>query len=245
MARKKTAKKSTRASKKAAKKAVKSNAKKTAKKAAKRAVKKTARKAAKKAVKKTANKKVAKVTKKSAKKVAKKVAKKSARKAIGKNKEQKIEAPDTSAQNEKQDKAPVVQPQDLLNDALTTIGKFDFFQDESDECLERGCDSPSNTGNFCRFHYIKNWKEIKKKEAVLKSGQLQTLIRTLVEKHPPAFMEEVLSDLTDEKSFFSALEGMDIDATDESFDEFGDEASGDDQDMAFETKVGNKVGFDD
>ena len=139
----------------------------------------------------------------------------------------------------------MVRPEDLLKDALINIGKFDFFQDESDECLERGCDSPSSTGNYCRFHYIKNWKEIKKKEVVLQGGQLQSLIRSLLEKHPLSFVESVLSDLANEKSFFSALEGMNIDATDESFDDLGDEGGGDDQDMAFETKVGNKVGFDD
>lgn len=50
-----------------------------------------------------------------------------------------------------------------------------------------------------------------------------------------SFIESVLSDLDDEKSFFQVLNELNIEA-DESFDDVDDLDQEDDQDMAYETK---------
>ena len=128
-----------------------------------------------------------------------------------------------------------------LNEIFTTIRSMEFFETDNDECLERGCDNPATSGAFCRFHYIKNWKDIKKKQALLQEGKLQAYIEEIVKKYPAKYIENILSDLVDEKSFFGVLKELNIDGLDE-YDETGDDDDGD-EDIAFETKT--TKGFDE
>lgn len=128
-----------------------------------------------------------------------------------------------------------------LTDIFTSIRSMEFFESDNDECLERGCDNPATTGAFCRFHYIKNWKDIKKKQALLKEGKLQAFIEDLVKKYPSKYVENILSDLVDEKSFFGVLKELNIDGLDE-YDDSVDDDDGD-EDIAFETKT--TKGFDE
>ena len=128
-----------------------------------------------------------------------------------------------------------------LKDIFTSIRSMEFFEAENDECLERGCDNPTTTGAFCRFHYIKNWKEIKKKQELLREGKLQVFIEELVTKYPPKYVENILSDLVDEKSFLGVLKELNIDGLDE-YDDGSEDDDGDD-DIAFETKT--TKGFDE
>ena len=128
-----------------------------------------------------------------------------------------------------------------LDAIMATMLSLDFFSFTTDECTEKGCDNPATTGPFCRLHYIKNWKKIKKKEGILVSGKLQNMISTIVEKYPVRYIESLMKDLIDEKSFFNTLKELNIDAGDEDSFDGEDELSGDDdQDIAFETKSGVK-----
>lgn len=129
-----------------------------------------------------------------------------------------------------------------LTDIFKSIQDLEFFRSKTDECLENGCDNPDTTLGYCRFHYIKNWEVIKKKQDILKSGKLQSLIADLLKTYPIKLLETVLNDLTDDKSFYNVLRGMNIDVAEEeefedastaSEDELGED---DDQDIAFETK---------
>lgn len=125
-----------------------------------------------------------------------------------------------------------------LDEIFRAIKGLEFYKNDSDECLEKGCDNPATTFGHCRFHYIKNWKDIKRKQAILQEGKLQTFIEELVRKYPSHFIDEILKDLSDEKSFNGVLKELDIEATDEDFeDAIEDSAVGDDQDIAFEAKV--------
>ena len=130
-----------------------------------------------------------------------------------------------------------------LNDIFETIRDISFFQNYSDECMERSCDSPSSTKGFCRLHYISNWKNLKKREAILIDGKLQEFIEDLAKKYPLKNIELVLNDLSDEKSFFAALNEMDIESIDDDQDQLVDDGvDDDDQDIAFETKT-TKSGY--
>ena len=129
-----------------------------------------------------------------------------------------------------------------LNEIFESMRDISYFQNYSDECVERNCDSPSSTKGYCRLHYISNWKNIKKREAILIDGKLQDFIEELARKYPLKSIELVLSDLSDEKSFFAALNEMDIESMDDDQSSISDEASDDDQDIAFETKS-SKAGY--
>ena len=133
-----------------------------------------------------------------------------------------------------------------LRDILGSIKTMEFFVAKVDECLEKGCDNPATTLGYCRLHYIKNWKDIKRKQSILAEGKLQLFIEELVEKYPLKHIESIISDLADEKTFFKVLQDLNIVSEgDELYDEMNDDEIDDDQDIAFETKVTSKPSFND
>ncbi len=132
-----------------------------------------------------------------------------------------------------------------LRDILDTVRGVGFFTLKSDDCIESTCDNPSIIHGHCRFHYIKNWKEIKRKEAILKEGELQNFIEDLLGKYPVSFLEKILEDFASEKSFFKALKGLNIDLTDADLEYENRDGDIDDQDIAYETKDLNRPHFDE
>jgi hypothetical protein len=258
VAKKKVAKKAAKkVAKKAAKKVAKKAAKKVAKKAAKKVAKKAAKKVAKKAAKKVEKKVAKKVEKKTAKKVEKKTAKKVEKKTAKKvekktaapkkvTKKQKAEEKEKLTQAIKENLAEEVvdlSKEYTLKDIFDSLRTMDFFIADNDECIEKACDNIATTSGFCRFHYIKNWKEVKRKQGILNEGKLQNYIEDLVEKYPLHHIEQILSDLVDEKTFFGILKEMNIEVDGE-LDNFDDLEGDDDQDIAYETKT-NPKSFDE
>lgn len=130
---------------------------------------------------------------------------------------------------------------DSLKDIFSNIRDPQFFSAGVDECIERNCDSPATTANFCRLHYIKNWNDIKKKLQILSEGKLQELIEVLVSKYPVKYIEAILQDLSEEKVFLSVLKELNIESVEESFDDELEDGD-DDSDIAFETKATFKGG---
>ena len=126
-----------------------------------------------------------------------------------------------------------------MNDILDTISDLNFYNSESssDDCLDKGCDNPPSLSGYCRLHYIENWKEIKRKQSILSEGKLQLFIEELVTKYPVKYIEEILSDLSDEQTFFNALKEMDIDSEEVNYDNL-DDSSDDEMDITIETKSG-------
>ena len=275
VAKKTTKKASKKTTKKVVSKASKKTTKKVAKKpaASKKTSKKVAKKVSKTSVKKTAAKKVVKKavvkkteaksssskapsTNKSKAPKAKSAAAKSASPktsnkyqeevTLDKDIEKKIKTV-TSQKLKEQVAEEVIQLSEdyKLNDIFESIRDVSYFQNYSDECIERNCDSPSSTKGFCRLHYISNWKNVKKREAILIDGKLQDFIEDLAKKYPLKSIELVLNDLSDEKSFFAALNEMDIESMDDDQDSISEDGiEDDDQDMAFETKS-TKSGYYD
>lgn len=132
-----------------------------------------------------------------------------------------------------------------LVDVLQAIKSLEFFSSDNIDCTEKACDNPTTTQGYCRYHYIKRWKDIKKKQIILEEGKLQNLIEDLISKHPFKYIEAILNDLMDEKTFSSVLRELNIDMTsDEGFDDVGDDEM-EEEDIAFETKVTAKVAFDE
>lgn len=125
---------------------------------------------------------------------------------------------------------------DSLKDLFEKMREPKFFTSGVDECIERNCDNPATTSNFCRLHYIKNWNDIKKRQQILADGTLQELIEVLVSKYPVKYIEAILQDLADDKIFHSVLKELNIEAVEESFDDELEDVD-DDSDIAFETKT--------
>jgi hypothetical protein len=132
-----------------------------------------------------------------------------------------------------------------INDVFASIRSMELFKLDNDECVVRGCDNPSTTNGYCRFHYLKLWKDVKKKELILQEGKLAKIIEDLVRKYPMKYIEAIVQDLADDKSFNHVLKDLDIETEEADLENFDDEdLLDDDQDIAFETKV-VKPSFDD
>ncbi|MDO9183130.1 MAG: hypothetical protein Q7U04_12015, partial [Bacteriovorax sp.] len=132
-----------------------------------------------------------------------------------------------------------------IDEVFASIRSMELFKVETDECVVRGCDNPSTTSGYCRYHYIKLWKDVKKKELILSEGRLAKIIEELVRKYPMKYIETIIHDLADDKAFNHVLKDLDIETDENEIDAFDDdELLDDDQDIAFETKV-VKPSFDD
>jgi hypothetical protein len=106
-----------------------------------------------------------------------------------------------------------------------------------DVCREVACEGLSTTAGYCRLHYIKNWKKIKRKEIILKEGKLNQYIEELVVKYPDKYIEAIRQDLASDKDFAKVISDLDLD---ESVDDF--EGDGENVDALIDTI---KRDFDD
>jgi hypothetical protein len=83
------------------------------------------------------------------------------------------------------------------------------------KCREPGCEHDHTIGGFCRLHYIKNWKKIKRKEAILASGQLNNYVEELVSKYPDRYLDVIRQDLASEKDWSKVVVDLELDSADE------------------------------
>ncbi len=105
-------------------------------------------------------------------------------------------------------------------------------------CREVACEGLATSGGYCRLHYIKNWKKIKRKELILKEKKLNQYIEELVAKYPDKYIEAIRQDLANDKDFAKVIYDLDLD---EGVDDFDGE-SGDSVDSLIDTI---KRDFDD
>ena len=78
-------------------------------------------------------------------------------------------------------------------------------------CREVACENLATTGTYCRLHYIKNWKKIKRKELILKEGKLNRYIEELVAMYPDKYIEAIRQDLAHDKDFAKVITDLDLD----------------------------------
>jgi hypothetical protein len=95
-----------------------------------------------------------------------------------------------------------------------------IVQDNS--CREVACESLATTSGYCRLHYIKNWKKIKRKELILKEGKLNQYIEELVAKYPDKYIEAIRMDLSSDKEFSKVVSDLELDEGVEDFNEEGE-----------------------
>jgi hypothetical protein len=89
-------------------------------------------------------------------------------------------------------------------------------------CREVACEGLSTTAGYCRLHYIKNWKKIKRKELILKEGKLNQYIEELVAKYPDKYIEAIRQDLASDKDFAKVIYDLDLDESVDDFDVEGE-----------------------
>lgn len=85
-------------------------------------------------------------------------------------------------------------------------------------CREVACEGLATSGGYCRLHYIKNWKKIKRKEVILKEKKLNQYIEELVVKYPDKYIEAIRQDLANDKDFAKVIYDLDLDEGVDDFD---------------------------
>ena len=105
-------------------------------------------------------------------------------------------------------------------------------------CREPGCDHENLLVGYCRLHYIKNWRKIKRKEAILASGQLNNYVEELVHKYPDKYLEVIRQDLASEKDWAKVVVDLELDSADE-------DGAPDEETDAVPESVGSRREFDD
>jgi hypothetical protein len=82
-------------------------------------------------------------------------------------------------------------------------------------CREPGCDHDFILVGYCRLHYIKNWRRIKRKESILASGQLNNYVEELVNKYPDKYLDVIRQDLATEKEWGKVVTDLELEGADE------------------------------
>jgi len=91
-------------------------------------------------------------------------------------------------------------------------------------CREVACEGLATSGGYCRMHYIKNWKKIKRKELILREKKLNQYIEELVAKYPDKYIEAIRQDLASDKDFAKVIYDLDLDEGVDDFDIEGGES---------------------
>lgn len=200
----------------------KKDKKKTAPKAKKVAKKAAAKKVAKKAASPKGASKVAKAEKKVAKST-------TSEKAVKKAAPKKAAPAKKSKKTKELSAAEKVEQIRAASKAATELGASEGLSAQaraaaSTLCREVACENDSNSAGYCRLHYIKNWKKVKRKELILKEKKLNRYIEELVAKYPDKYLEAIREDLANDKAFNKVVSDLSLDETAE--DEFdGDNES--------------------
>lgn len=105
------------------------------------------------------------------------------------------------------------------------VGRISKQEGVEAVCREVACDGLATTGAYCRLHYIKNWKKVKRKEIILSEGKLIQFIEELVLKYPDKYIEAIRQDLVNDKDFAKVIYDLELD---ESADDFDGEGESDD-----------------
>lgn len=107
--------------------------------------------------------------------------------------------------------APVAGPALTKPAKVAKAPKKSTPKNYEDMCREIACESSSSTAGYCRLHYIKNWKKIKRKELILREKKLNQYIEELVSKYPDKYIEAIKQDLADETAFSKVIYDLELD----------------------------------
>lgn len=66
-------------------------------------------------------------------------------------------------------------------------------------CKEEGCHNAQTTAGYCRVHYLKNWRRIKKEQQERAAKRLNRYIEAIYHKHPKKYIEVIKEDINSDK----------------------------------------------
>lgn len=134
---------------------------------------------------------------------------------------EKTPAPDAKAKKGKKETDDA--EQEVVLEAKAPVKDVVLTDAEGRElCRVKDCDQPWVVEGYCRYHYLLFWKKIQNRKKILSEGKLEQYIEELTSRYPLKFLELIRKDLSSEPDFFSAIQELDIDESN-NIDEFEDE----------------------
>lgn len=68
-------------------------------------------------------------------------------------------------------------------------------------CKQEGCSNAATTEGYCRYHYLRNWKDIKEQQKKRAVKNLNNYIDHVMREHPDEYMEVIREDLRHPEQF--------------------------------------------
>lgn len=62
-------------------------------------------------------------------------------------------------------------------------------------CKEEGCHNTQTTGGYCRLHYLRHWKQLKKKAERSAADRLNKYVERMMRQFPDRYVDEIKRDL--------------------------------------------------
>ena len=75
-------------------------------------------------------------------------------------------------------------------------------------CREAGCSNQQTTKNYCRLHYLKNWRQIKAKDKEKAAKDLNNYVNAILKRNPDKGLQELKENLKDEDKFEQSVSEM-------------------------------------
>jgi hypothetical protein len=88
-------------------------------------------------------------------------------------------------------------------------------------CIEPECKNAQTTENFCRLHYLKNWKRIKEATQKKAAEKLNKYVEGICEKSPDKYVDLIRRDLRSNKG--ELVKGVDEQMTGDPAEVFFDD----------------------
>lgn len=87
-------------------------------------------------------------------------------------------------------------------------------------CIEDGCKNAQTTKDYCRLHYLKNWKKIKQAEQKKAADKLNKYVEGIVKKFPEKYVDVIRREIRTDRGDLQRAVDEPADEAD-SFGSFG------------------------
>lgn len=74
-------------------------------------------------------------------------------------------------------------------------------------CIEPGCKNAQTTKDFCRLHYLRNWKKIKDAEQKKAAERLNKYVDGIVKKFPEKYVDVIRREIKSDRGEFQKALG--------------------------------------
>lgn len=95
-------------------------------------------------------------------------------------------------------------------------------------CIEESCHNAQTTEQYCRLHYLKNWKKIRQESQKKAAERLNKYVEGIVKKHPEKYVDVIRREIREDKGEITGF--MEGGGTVDAMEEIGENMGFQDED---------------